>query len=332
MATINGTYATIADLVKAKNPNGSQAKVVEVLMQQTPMLEDIPFREGNLDTGHRVTSRTALPTIEWRRINKGYNSSKGKTDQVDEACGSMVGKSVIDTKLVELNGGLAYRAGQDMAFTQSFKHEFETGLIYHSTKTAPEKFMGLAGRFDSTSAPQGNQIFLHDPAAAGSDQTSIWIVGWGDNSVYGITPKGSTGGLKSKDMGIHYVDDGSGTGATYSAFITEWGWDVGLCVEDWRYVVRIANIDTSNLADNGNALIKSVVRALEEKMYSLEGGIKPVIYVNRKIGSFWRLQAMDSVKNATLTLETVGGKRVLMFDGIPVRRTDALLNTEAPIS
>lgn len=330
MAVIGDLRPTLLDLAKAKDPDGTIAQVAEVLMQQCPMLEDIPFREGNLDTGHRVTSRTALPGIAWRRINKGYDSSTGKTDQVDETCGEMVGRSDIDVKLVELNGGAEYRAAQDLAFVQAFKHEFETGLLYHSTKTAPEKFMGLAPRFDDTGAPWGNQILKHDGSASDSDQTSIWIVGWGERKVYGIVPKGTQAGLRSQDMGIQYALDAEGK--QFPVYRTEWSWKVGLCVEDWRYVVRIANIDTSNLSSSGSALIQSVVRALEEKFYSLEGDVKPVIYVNRKIGAFWRLQAMDTVKNATLTLETVGGKRVLMFDGIPVRRTDALLNTEAPIT
>lgn len=331
MAVIGGTYPTLLDLVKSKAPDGSAAlKVVESLTQETPILEDIPFKEGNLDTGHRVSARTALPTVEWRRINKGYGASKGKQDSVDEACGSMVGKSIVDVKLVELNGGLNYRAMQDVAFTQAFKHEFETGLVYHSTKSAPEKFMGLAPRFDSTAGPGGAQIFLHDAAAAGADQTSMWLVGWGPNTVYGITPKGSSGGLKGKDMGIHYEDDG--TGNKFAAYVTEWNWDVGLCVEDHRFIVRVANVDTSNLATTGRALIESMMRAEEEKMKAMDGGITPVWYVNRKIRSYLRLQATDSVKNSTLSFENVGGKRILMFGESRVRRTDALLNTESVVA
>lgn len=330
MATINSTYPTLLDLVKAKDPSGAQAKVVEVLMQETPILQDIPFREGNLDTGHQIAQRTALPTIQWGQINKGYSASKGKQDQVSEACGMMIGKSVVDVRLVELNGGAAYRAGQDLAFTQSFKHEFETGLVYHSTKTAPEKFMGLAPRFASTTAAGGDQVLLHDGSASGADQTSMWLVGWGPNTVYGITPKGTTGGLKSKDMGIHYVDDSAGD--QYAAYVTEWSWNVGLCVEDWRYVVRIANIDYTNLLTTGRALIDSMMRAEEEKMQSLDGNVKPVWYCNRRLRSYLRLQATDAIKNSSLTWETVGGKPVLMMNGIPVRRTDAILNTEAVIS
>lgn len=330
MATINSTYPSLLDLVKSKDPSGAQAKVVEKLTQETPILEDIPFREGNMDTGHRISARTALPTIQWGVINKGYAASKGATGQVDEACGMMIGKSVIDRRLVELNGGNAYRLSQDLAFTQSFKHEFESGLIYHSTKTAPEKFMGFAPRLSATTDPAGNQILLHDAAAAGADQTSMYLIGWGSNSVYGIVPKGSSAGLKHADMGLHYEEDADGN--KYAALVTEWSWNVGLCVEDWRYIVRVANIDTSNLATTGRELITSMMRAEEEKMKAMSGGITPVWYVNRKISSYLRMQAADSVKNSTMTWETIGGKRVLMFGESRVRRTDAILNTEAVVS
>ena len=37
------------------------------------------------------------------------------------------------------------------------------------------------------------------------------------------------------------------------------------------------------------------------------------------------------VKSSTLTMETVAGKPVLYFDGVPVRRTDALVSNEARV-
>ena len=35
--------------------------------------------------------------------------------------------------------------------------------------------------------------------------------------------------------------------------------------------------------------------------------------------------------NTQTTFETVAGKRVMMFDGIPVKRCDAILNTETRV-
>ena len=39
----------------------------------------------------------------------------------------------------------------------------------------------------------------------------------------------------------------------------------------------------------------------------------------------------EKVAASTLTMEEIAGKRVVAFDGIPCRRTDALLLTEARV-
>jgi hypothetical protein len=41
---------------------------------------------------------------------------------------------------------------------------------------------------------------------------------------------------------------------------------------------------------------------------------------------------ISQVSNSTLTMEQIGGKQVMAFAGIPVRRCDALLNTEAAVA
>lgn len=334
MATINAGNPTLLDVAKRMDPSGRIPQIVELLSQRNAALEDMTMVEGNLPTGHRVVSRTALPAANtaWRRFNEGAITGKSKTDTVDEACGMLNVQSKVDVALAKLNGNeAAFRASEDAGFLQSLNNEVESGIFYHSTKTAPEKFMGLAPRFDSTTGPGGSQILLHDGSPSGSDQTSIWIAAWSPETVFGIYPKGSLGGLQSKDMGEQLVDDGSGAGRTFRAYVMDWMWQIGLCVKDYRYVVRIANIDTSALAATGSTLIVSMVKALEEKLYSKKVG-RPVIYVNRKIATYLRLQAMASTTNSTLTLERVGGIPITMFDGIPIKTTDALLNNEDIIS
>jgi hypothetical protein len=50
---------------------------------------------------------------------------------------------------------------------------------------------GLAPRLDATTAtPAGAQIIKADAAAAGSDQASIVLVGWGPKGVHMIYPEG----------------------------------------------------------------------------------------------------------------------------------------------
>jgi hypothetical protein len=52
--------------------------------------------------------------------------------------------------------------------------------------------------------------------------------------------------------------------------------------------------------------------------------------MNRTLREKLRLGILEKV-STNLTWETVEGKRVMTFDDIPVRRTDALINTETRV-
>lgn len=329
MAVVNATLPTLFDQVKRTAPDGSIAKVVEALTKKNPILEDAVFKMGNLETGERVTTRMGLPGVAWRRLNEGVAASKSTTDQYDETCGMLSGMSVVDVEVAKLNGNeAAFRASEDMAFLQAFNNEVSTGLFYHSTLTAPEKFNGLTPRLNSTTGTWGNQIISGGGAA---NNTSIWLVSWSENTVYGIYPKGSVGGLQPKDMGEQIWDDG--TGKKFIAYVTQWMWKIGLVVKDARYIVRIPNINTSTLtadAASGAKLIELMIRAYHQLYDTTTGRL--AFYCNRTIGTFLHLQAMNAVKNSTLTIEMVGGKPITYFLGIPIRETDAITSSEATVS
>ena len=59
---------------------------------------------------------------------------------------------------------------------------------------------------------------------------------------------------------------------------------------------------------------------------------RPVFYCSRTIRSFLRRQIMNKTVQSTLTMDTVAGKKVVAFDGIPVKRVDALAADEALVS
>jgi len=329
MAALNNTFPTLLDMVKRTDPNGAIATIVETLTQRNTLLQDAVFQEGNLLTGHRFTSRTALPGIAWRRMNEGVAPSKSRTGQVDESCGMLEGNSVVDCAEAELGGNeAAFRASEDMAFVQAFSNELETGMFYHSTKSAPEKFMGLSPRFDATTNPGGNQIIKADTSASGSDQTSIWLVQWGPETVFGLYPKGGKGGLVAEDMGKQMWDDG--TGKKFRAYVTNWRWQVGLCVKDWRSVCRIANVDVGNLLATGQLITQAMIKAVH-RVYRVGMG-RPIFYCNRDVATYLHLQAQNATTNSTLKIENIGGQPITTMLGIPVRETDAILSTEAVVS
>lgn len=332
MATIGVGLPTLADIMNRLDPGGAYAKVVEALTKRCPLLQDMVWKEGNLPTGHVFTTRNGLPSIGWRKFNEGVAAGKSSTGQITETAGILEGNSKVDCKLAKINGNeAAFRASEDMAFVQSFQHELETGFFYHSTKVNPERFMGLSPRLDSIAGnPYANQVLDSHTASSGNDQTSIWIVVHGPDTVYGIYPNGMLGGLQYTDMGKQLTKDSGGVNE-FLAYVGNWSWSVGLCVQDARYLVRIANIDTSALLPTGDGLINDLITAIEERLQDTDSG-RPIIYCNRTVSSYLRKQARDATKNSTLSFEEVGGKPVLSFQGIPIHRTDALLNTEAMVS
>src|SRR5690349_15279170 len=174
-------YPGLYDIIKRMDPDGSIAPIVESLSKFSPVLQDVMWKEGNLPTGHRFTSRTALPSVGWRRFNEGVAPSKSKTDQVDEPVGMCDGWSIVDSEEAELNGNeAAFRLSEEMGYIQAFANEMETGVFYHSTATAPEKFNGLSPRYSATTnAGSGKQIIKADPTGNANVQSSVWLLGWG---------------------------------------------------------------------------------------------------------------------------------------------------------
>lgn len=329
MATINASLPSLQDLISRTDPDGSIAPIVEALSQDNAILADSVWKEGNLPTGHKFTSRKALPSGTWRRFNEGVAPTKSRTDQITEACGMLDAICKVDVDLAKLNGNeAAFRMSENKAFIQGLSNDMETAFLYSSTKTDPEKIMGFAPRLDSTTGDWGGQIIKHDTSASGSDQASVWLVGWGLETVYGIYPKGMKAGLEMDDMGKQLTRDSSNN--EFRAWVSYWTWKVGLCVQDARYLVRLANVDTSGLSETGKTLIQSMIK-MYHQMKSTKG-VRPAYYVNKKIGTYLHLQALDSTTNSTLTIENIGGKPVTHFLGIPVRETDALTNAEAVIS
>lgn len=336
MAGLATTHPTLLDFAKTLGPDNKVADIVEILNQTNSILEDMVWVEGNLPTGHRTTVRSGLPTATWRKLYGGVLPNKGQNVQVTDNCAMLEAYAEVDKALADLNGNTAaFRLQEDRAHIEGMNQQMATALFFGDETLAPEQFTGLSPRFNSTTADNGENIIPGGSAVGQTDNMSIWLIGWGENSVHGIIPKGSTAGLQSEDKGQVTLESAPGgpTGGRMEAYRTHYRWDVGLSVRDWRYVVRIPNIDRSLLTidySTGANLADLMVQAIE-RLPNL-GSVRPVFYMNRTLITMLRRQITSAVKNATLTMETVAGKHVLMFDGIPVRRVDALAADEARVA
>jgi len=339
MATLSSSNLTLADWAKRSDPDGRVPIVAELLSQSNEILDDCVFKEGNLPTGERVVIRTGLPGVYWRALNQGIPSSKSTTAQIDEACGILEARSEVDKDLAMLNGNTAqFRLSEDTAFLEAMNQTQAETMFYGNPGTDPKKFLGLAPRYGDLSAD--NAVNILNAGGSGSDNASVYLVVWGDNTVYCPFPKGSKAGLTHEDLGEQTVYNSDGT--RLQAFATRYQWKNGLVVKDWRYVVRICNIDISDLLAGSNtqaasastALIKLMARALYRIPNMAMG--RAAFYMNRTVHSGLSIAALDKSQSVLAIQEGLSqfgsAQSYLSFLGVPLRRVDALLNTESAVS
>ena len=336
MATIGTNCLTFSDWAKRLGPNDEIARIVEQLNQTNVILDDIPWLEGNLPTGHKSTIRTGIPEPTWRKINQGVSPGKSETDQITDSCGILEAHSQIDVDLAELNGmSSEFRMSEDRAQLEGMNQAMAKSVFYGDIDKDPERIQGLESRYntlDATKAKSAENVI--NGAVSGSsatDLTSVYLVVWGRDTVHGIFPKGSKVGIQ-RDTGDGkpvFVNDANGK--QFKAYVTVYKWKPGICVRDWRYVVRICNLSLANLkASTGAASLIDLMSVAEDLIPNMNMG-HAVFYAHKKVVTALRKQIRDK-NNVQLTLDTVAGKNVVSFDGIAVHKCDALSITESRVA
>lgn len=333
MATLGASFLDLIDVLK-RGGFEEQATIIELLKATNSILDDAMTVECNMGTKHRTTVRTGLPTVTWGQLYQGITQSKSTTQAVDDTTGFVEALSTIDKRLLDLAGKNegALRLSEATAFLEAMSQDVASTLIYGNVATTPEKFTGLAPRFNSTSAANGGQIV--SAGGAGSDNTSVWFVTWSDQACHMLYPQGAAGGISREDKGEQRVLDGSSN----PYFVKEelFRWHCGLSVRDWRQVVRIANIDVSNLQAGSVDIYKFMRKAFWKWRKHRHPGARMAIYCNADV-----LEALDADSTPTNSTSAsfvrlkpmeVDGKEVMGYRGIPVRQVDAILNTEAVVS
>jgi hypothetical protein len=340
MATIGASYLNLIDLFRAEG-DAATAEVVEVLNKVSPVVRNGFTVEANKGTSHIHSIRTGLPAVTWGRLYQGIPQSKSGRTSVTDTTGFVEGLSTVDTRLLEIaKNPAALRDQEGRSFLESLSQEVESGFFYHDVTTTPEKFKGMAARYNATGGGgAGNQIVK--AGGAGSDNTSVWFITWGENATHLIHPQGTKAGIDRQDKGEQRVTDADGN--AYYVKEELFRWHLGLAVRDWRYNVRVANLDVSDLIAGTVDVLKWMRRAY----HRIQGRIRntdmrgenagaegrTVIYMNRTV-----YEALDAATNSAslypalqLRRMELEGEEVETYRGIPIRVTDALLNTEARV-
>ena len=263
MATLAANNPTLMDVAKQIEPDGGvTTDIVEMCQQDNEVLLDATVQEANNFTSHRSTIRTGIPTPTWRQFYQGVDPGKSTYAQVDEPMGMMEARSVIDKDLADLDANKdQLRLNEAAGHIEGMNQTMVQSLFYGNVATNPQGFNGLSMRFndDTTAATKENIV---TGGGSGSDNTSIWLIGWSPRTVFLTYPKGSQAGLQRVDNGLQEVTDSNGK--RFTAYEDKFTWKCGLVVKDWRYVVRIPNIDVSNLVGETSAadILKLMTKAV----------------------------------------------------------------------
>lgn len=343
MATIGNKFVGLLDYAQGLTSDRKIGRTIEALHQLNPLMLDAHMEECNDGSGHRSYIRTGLGAVGWGKLYQGIPQSKATKQQVRDTTGFVERLSTIDTRMLELAGpnAAALRNDEANAALEAISQDVQSNFFYADTATTPERFLGMAARYGAISGGGAAAAQIVDAGGSGSDNTSVWMVTWGPMATRLIYPEGSTAGIERKDMGVQRVlDDNS---MPYFAKEEYFKQSVGVSVGDWRYNVRAANIDVSDLKAgtvNIYKILQKMIYANQNRRVALiknGGTVNPgrtVFYMNRDV-----MQAMDAQATnggtsdnfVRMTPDEIAGKEIPTYRNYIIRETDALINAEARV-
>lgn len=338
MTTLVNNYVDMIDIANAEDP--AIGTIIDMLKQENPILQDAVSMPCNDGTKHKHEIVTGYPELTWGELYKGIPQSKGTTQIVTDTTGWVNGRLEVDVRLKDTwkDRYRLIRDKQARMFMGALNNQMASSMFYEDTATTPERFKGLAARYNVRGGGgAGNQV-VHG-GGSGDDNTSIWFVTWADFATHIIHPDGVTAGIKREDHGKQQTLDAQGN--PYFTDVETYEWHMGLVVEDWRYNARIANIDVSAIQANPDLmfpLLRQAYYKLKSRQFARLNGngeqtnVRQAIYCNRDM-----LEVMDAACTNEGTSDNfvrlgrteIEGAEVLTYRGIPIRECEAILNTEA---
>ncbi len=313
--------------------------VAEVLNETNDIIMDAIVQRANDITSHVISRRTALPKPSWVKIGDGWNATAGTLQQAREQLGQLKARYQCPADVMRLQPNPAkFREQQERPHIEAMGQEFANTMVAGSTTTEPpEEFDGLLARYNTLSSSRS--AYVKDNGASlgtGASLTSIWLIQWRPGGVYLVYPRNAEGGgIRKEVKPLTYVmSDSSSNTPSYEpnnkqlwAHITEFSWDVGLCIEDTRTVKRIANISTNSTTDSNTLDEDKIIETRNN--FRTPGTI--YMYCNETIFTQLQILAKDK-NNVHYPPNTPFGGPQMFFLDMPVRRLDGINTTETLVT
>ncbi len=308
-------------------------RTIEFMQQSDPFMDDMGWVQCNSGENHESKYRTSLPSAHFRMVNDYIPRGKSTTQKQIDTTGSIEAWAEIDAEFIDGSAaegkGAAIRIDEAKATIMGVGNTSASMMLYGSLAEDPRAFDGLAtryGRLSDNKESIGYNII--DAGGSASNNTSIWLVNWSPQTIYGIYPKGGTVGVDRQDFGRSIDKNSDGDGRpVYQDYYTR---KLGLCIEDWRSTVRIANIDVDMLTSGSAAA--DIIDLLTDAYYKIPNVVRsistvnPVIYCSTAVAAALTKQSQE--KTSPVVIDNSQGKPVKSFWGYKIKECDAIVNTE----
>ena len=329
MAVGGDTVVTFDEWVKRMDKSNVKT-IIEIAAASNLMLKTAMVGPGNEVDGNTTTVRTRYPSGTWTSAYEGVASESSSTKEVWNAAGYLEGYSVISKRYVHRSPDRkAARMQEERAFIIGYSEEIEDTFFHGDRNLNPKEFLGLDQRYALIGGETGGQI-VDGLGTDAADNTDIWFVGWGAGNASLFFGANGKGGLEIDDKGM-VPWDLDGNGLHQECYVSHYEWNVGLKVEDYRCCSRVANIDVSTLlGGTPQSIVPLMIDAWYKIPTSIMQSARMAIYCNTTVLAALQKEAR-SFGQTNLTLEDWEGRKQTHFMGIPIFRSDKIVNTGARI-
>jgi len=342
MSTKGAYVLTYRDLMsRLKGDKTFDHEIVEIMLEQNPMLEDMVIVEANDGTSNKTTIRTGLPDVAWTAFYEGVQGSKGSVKQIRNTAGRIQTKIEIASDLWDQAPDKSALLLDEVAqHSQAMMNEVQDCLIYGKIATEPKKFNGLVNFYSQLGGVTSTddkvaKHYVFDAKSSSQTSTaalrSIFLVGWSQKSIRCFYPKGTSGGLKKGEFKMRVDAVDSVNGGTYEVNRQYLEWQLGLDVRDYRYAGRLANIQSDEMFDtSGVPNYWELLRRLTTRVRS--DGVRQVFYMDKLT---WEAVCVWADRKTSANAVQFGdlnaGIPHKLF-GITVRECDALNTNETEVT